>query len=136
MIAADTSVVIAAFAPWHEHHETARAALAGTPYLPDHCSIEVYATLTRLPHPFRVPGVVAVEYLDRRFGDRRLVLPAERLRELPARLAALEIVGGATYDALVAATATAHRALIRTLDRRAERIYRALGADYELLVGV
>ena len=134
MNAFDTSVVVAAFAPWHEYHDTARKALGREPYLPDHCALEVYATLTRLPDPFRVPADTAAEYLERRFGGRRLLVPPEEARLLPTKLAALGVVGGATYDALVATTALAHGALLRTLDRRAEPVYRALGATYEVLV--
>ena len=131
----DTSVVVAAFAPWHEHHEVARKAMGRQPYLADHCSLEVYATLTRLPDPFRVPAETAATYLERRFGARRLSLPTEELRGLPERLAALGVMGGSTYDALVGATALANGAVLKTLDRRAEHVYRALGVDYELVGG-
>jgi predicted nucleic acid-binding protein len=133
VIAADTTVVVAAFAPWHEHHDAARAALGRRPYLPDHCALEAYATLTRLPDPFRAPADIVVEFLDRRFGRRRLEPTATAVRGLPARLAALGIVGGSTYDALVAVTAAAHDARLKTLDRRAEVVYQALGVDYELV---
>ncbi len=37
MKAADTSVVVAAFASWHETHEPARRALDGGLQLPEHC---------------------------------------------------------------------------------------------------
>ena len=134
MIAADTSVVVAAFAPWHEHHDAARESLGRRPYLPEHCAVEVYATLTRLPHPFRAPADTVAEYLERRFGDRRLQAPSPTVRLLPAQLAGLGILGGATYDALIAVTAQASNATLKTLDRRAEPVYRALGIRYELVV--
>jgi hypothetical protein len=44
--------------------------------------------------------------------------------------ATLGISGGAAYDALVAITAADKGATLRTLDTRAERIYRRLGAGY------
>lgn len=49
MIAADTSVVVAAFASWHEGHESALVALARRPRLPGHVALESYSVLTRLP---------------------------------------------------------------------------------------
>ena len=55
------------------------------------------------------------------------------MRALPARLAAVGVVGGSCYDALVAVTAMGHGLVLHTLDRRAERTYRLLGAPYELL---
>lgn len=134
MIAVDTSVAIAAFAPWHEYHEAARAALGRRPYLPDHCALEVYATLTRLADPFRAPPGTVAEFLKRRFGGRHLRLESENLHNLPAELAALGIIGGATYDALIAVTARSNGATLRTLDRRAEPIYRALGMEYEIVI--
>jgi hypothetical protein len=49
--AADTSVVVAAFASWHEHHLRARKALDGGLQMIDHCALETYSVLTRLPAP-------------------------------------------------------------------------------------
>lgn len=132
--AVDTSVAVAAFAPWHEAHKTALAAARGA-YLPAHCAMETYSTLTRLPEPFRSPAEVVAQYLVRRFADRWLFLPGEALMALPSQLAELGILGGAVYDALVAATARHNDATLRTLDERAQRTYHALGADYEV-VGV
>lgn len=43
------------------------------------------------------------------------------------------IVGGATYDALIAATAAAHGATLLTLDRRARVTYDRVGCRNELL---
>lgn len=134
MIAVDTSVVVAVFAPWHEHHDAARKSIGRRPYLPEHCGLEAYATLTRLPDPFRAPPDTVAAYLERRFGDRRLQAPASAVRSLPSLLAEFGILGGATYDALIAITAKATHASLKTLDRRAETVYRAFGIDYELVV--
>jgi hypothetical protein len=53
LIAADTSLVVALFASWHEAHDAAREALPGEVRLPAHVLIESYSVLTRLPPPHR-----------------------------------------------------------------------------------
>jgi hypothetical protein len=59
MRAVDSSVVIAAFATWHEHHAIARKAMAGRPRLVAHAAVESYSVLTRLPPPHRAhPSIV------------------------------------------------------------------------------
>ena len=67
MKAADTSVVIAAFASWHEHHEQARRALDASLKLIEHCALESYSVLTRLPSPHRTSARVARDFLQARF---------------------------------------------------------------------
>ena len=67
MIAADTSLVIAAFASWHEQHEPARRALDAGLRLIEHCALETYSVLTRLPPPHRVSGDIVREFLGVRF---------------------------------------------------------------------
>ena len=42
--AADTSLVVAAFASWHETHEPARRALDGGLRLIEHCALETYSS--------------------------------------------------------------------------------------------
>lgn len=51
MTAVDTSLVVAAFASWHERHEAARRAMDGGVRLIEHCALETYSVLTRLPAP-------------------------------------------------------------------------------------
>jgi hypothetical protein len=131
-IAVDTSVAVAAFAPWHESHRIALEAVRDT-RLPAHCGIETYSTLTRLPAPLRAPPAVVAEYLGRRFEGRWIFPGVASMIGLPTTLAALGIAGGAGYDALVAITVMDNDAVLRTLDIRAERVYRLLGADYEFL---
>ncbi|MHB8464675.1 MAG: PIN domain-containing protein [Acidimicrobiales bacterium] len=133
MIAVDTSVVVAAFAPWHEDHDAAMKSMRRRPHLPAHCGLESYATLTRLPEPFRAAGGIVADYLARRFAKRWLVPPAESVRGLPAILTQAGILGGASYDGLVAFTAREHGATLHTLDRRAEATYRTLEVRYEFL---
>jgi len=48
--AVDSSVVIAAFATWHEAHTTAVRVLAGRPRIPAACALETYAVLTSKHH--------------------------------------------------------------------------------------
>jgi hypothetical protein len=56
--AADSSVVVAAFASWHEHHRQARKALDGGIHMIDHCALETYSVLTRLPLRTVVPRLI------------------------------------------------------------------------------
>ena len=133
MKAVDTSVIIAAFASWHESHALARQALDQGPSLIAHCALETYSVLTRLPAPHRVAADVAAEYLHLRFPGEPLVLPAAELATLVTRLAEAGIAGGAVYDALVAATAAHHGVTVLTLDARAERTYARVGASFKML---
>lgn len=133
MIAVDSSVVVAAFATWHEAHDSAVSALARNPRLPAHVLIESYSVLTRLPPPHRAPGAVVAEFLAAEFGNELLLLPANAHRDLIELAARKGLAGGAIYDALVAATALHARATLLTRDRRAAATYAAVGADFELI---
>ena len=133
MIALDTSVVVAAFATWHEGHSSAVAALAHRPRLPVHVIVEAYSVLTRLPPPHRAPGKIAAAFLRERFPEPPLVLPSASQRDLVDFAARAELLGGAIYDALVAATARRASATLLTRDRRAVPVYEAVGVRFELL---
>ena len=130
----DTSVVVAGFASWHESHDAARRALDEGPALVAHCALEAYSVLTRLPAPHRAPAHVVAEFLAARFPGAWLALPPAAHARLLARLPDLGILGGAVYDALIAATAAHRRATLWTLDRRAEGTYRRVGVAYEAVV--
>jgi predicted nucleic acid-binding protein len=132
--AVDTSVVVAAFASWHEQHESARKALDGGARLIDHCSLETYSVLTRLPPPHRCTGEVVRDFLRLRFTDPYLRLDGREHKEFVFGLPEHAVTGGAAYDALVAATAVAHSAELITCDRRASSIYERYGARVVLLV--
>ena len=106
MKAADTSVVVAAFASWHSSHEAARRILDGGLSLIEPCALETYSVLTRLPAPHRTPGIVVREFLHSRFPQPFLRLSAPAYREFVLALADGGIHGGGAYDALVAATAS------------------------------
>lgn len=133
MIALDSSVVIACFGHWHEHHDVARSTLASDPRLPAHAGLEAYSVLTRLPEPFRAePGLVA-EFLSRAFRADRLLLDAVAQAALPERLAGLGISGGSVYDAVIGLTACAAGAELVTLDRRALGNYERCAVPARLL---
>lgn len=127
MNAADTSAVVAAFASWHEHHRQAQAALDAGLRVIDHCALETYSVLTRLPPPHRCPGTVVRDFLRLRFAEPFLRLDERAYREFLLALPEHAVAGGSAYDALVAATAAAHAATLVTCDRRAASVYESYG---------
>ena len=133
MTALDTSVVIAAFAPWHESHTTARQAVTADAVVPAHVLTETYAVLTRMPEPFRMDAATVADYLTRQWAGRVLAPDAELYESLTTTTAAAGVKGGATYDALVGLTAHSCGHELLSLDLRAERTYRSLGIPYQLL---
>lgn len=133
MKAADTSLVIAAFASWHENHEAARRALDGGLSLIEHCALETYSVLTRLPPPHRTSGGVVRDFLAARFPRPFLRLSEQACREFILELPDRGVNGGAAYDALVAATAAGCGAELVTCDRRALPVYERYGVRAQLL---
>jgi predicted nucleic acid-binding protein len=131
--AADTSVVVAAFASWHERHEGARKALDGGLRLIEHCALETYSVLTRLPPPHRAPSMLVCDFLAARFPQPLLRLSVKAYKEFVLGMPDRAVTGGAAYDALVAATAAAHRAELVTCDRRALPMYERYGVRTQLL---
>ena len=133
MTALDTSVVIAAFAPWHEAHTAARRAVTSEAVIPAHVVTETYAVLTRMPAPFRMDAATVAAYLARQWGGRVIAPGAELYESLTAAAATAGVMGGGTYDALVGLTAHSLGHELLSLDLRAERTYRSLGIAYRLL---
>jgi len=131
--AADTSLVIAAFASWHESHEAARRALDGGLRLIEHCALETYSVLTRLPPPHRISGEVVRDFLTARFPQPFLRLSAQAYKDFILGLPDRGVTGGAAYDALVAATAADCGVELVTCDRRALPVYERYGAQTQLL---
>jgi predicted nucleic acid-binding protein len=131
--AADTSVVVAAFASWHEKHAAARAALDDGLRLPHHCALEVYSVLTRLPPPHRVAPEVVRDFLAARFRAPFLRLSPGAYKKFLFGLPERQVVGGATYDALVAATVAASHSELVTCDRRAAPIYDRFGVRVQVI---
>lgn len=133
MKAADSSVAIAAFASWHEHHERARAILDQGVRLVEHCALETYSVLTRLPSPHRCSGIVVRDFVQARFPEPFLRLDAPAWRRFMMDLPERELAGGAIYDALVAATAAQHDAELISCDRRAAAVYESYGVKATIL---
>jgi predicted nucleic acid-binding protein len=125
--AADTSLVVAAYASWHESHAAAREALDVGLRLIEHCALETYSVLTRLPAPHRSSGDVVRDFLRSRFPRPFLRLGDRAYREFILGLPNHDIAGGSSYDALVAATAAGCGAELLTCDRRALPIYDRYG---------
>lgn len=134
MIAPDTSVVVAAFASWHEGHRAAHAALSRDSRLPAHVATESYSVLTRLPPPHRVTAEVVVGYLVEKFSEPWLTLSAAEHSTLLREASAKGITGGALYDAVIAATARKAGATLLTRDHRAIRVYDALDVPHRLVI--
>ena len=133
MIALDTSVVVAAFASWHEAHAGAAALLAREPRLPAHVVVETYSVLTRLPPPHRAAAEIVERFLAESFPHPALGLSPREQSDLVRLAAQHELTGGAIYDLLVARTAQEAGARLLTRDRRAVAAYHAVGVEYELL---
>ena len=133
MKAADTSLVIAAFASWHESHEAARRALDSGLRLIEHCALETYSVLTRLPPPHRTSGEMVREFLTARFPEPWLRMNEQAYKEFILGLPDHGVTGGAAYDALVAATAAGCDAELVTCDRRALPVYERYGLRAKLL---
>ena len=134
MKAADTSLVVAAFASWHQAHDPARRALDAGLGLIEHCALESYSVLTRLPPPHRAPGEVVRDFIAARFPGPLLRLSTAAYRDFVLALPEHQVTGGAAYDALVAATAAAHDAELVTCDRRALPLYERYGVRCNLIV--
>lgn len=134
MKAVDSSVVIAAFASWHEHHAVARKAMAARPRLIAHAAVESYSVLTRLPPPHRASPDIVHAFITGRFIEPFLTLSETGYQELLATVAAGQILGGPAYDALIAFTAAEHNATLMSLDQRAAATYETVGAQVEQLL--
>jgi predicted nucleic acid-binding protein len=132
--AVDSSVVIAAFATWHEHHAIARTAMSARPRMIAHAAIESYSVLTRLPPPHRAHPSIVHAFIAERFTEPFLTLSETGYPELLGTIAAGHILGGPAYDALIALIAVEHQATLLSLDQRATPTYEAVGAAIEQLV--
>jgi predicted nucleic acid-binding protein len=98
-----------------------------------HAAIETYSVLTRLPPPHRASEDVVAEFLRRRFAGRWVGLSVNDQREVLASFSSLGITGGATYDALIGASAVRADATLVSCDERALAVYVAVGADVDLV---
>ncbi len=132
-LALDPSVAIPLLVSTHTHHEAVVRWWAGrTVVLAGHASIETYAVLTRLPGNTRVVARDAARLLEARFGAP---LPLARTGpELYEELAALEIAGGAVYDAIIGIAARDADAVLATRDARARSTYERVGASIDVVL--
>jgi predicted nucleic acid-binding protein len=130
---ADSSLVIAAFASWHESHDVARREVDAGIRVVEHCTLETLSVLTRLPPPHRASGDLVRDFLRERFPRPFLRLSAKAYRKFLFELSEQGIAGGAVYDALIAATAAEHGAQLVSCDRRAATNYERYGVRFALL---
>jgi predicted nucleic acid-binding protein len=130
VIAPDSSVVIAALAPWHAAHGPCRAALAeGDAMLPAHVAFETTSALSRMPEGRRIAPGVVLTALERDFRRPWLALDADEMRDALRRAVAAGVRGGALYDALIAATAAGRAAIVISADRRALPTYSSMDVE-------
>lgn len=135
LLALDTSVAVPLLVQTHREHRTVVTWWAGRELcLSGHAAVETFSVLTRLPGDLRVDAEDAAVLLRQRFAPT-LCLSAETTQDLPSRLAALGVAGGAVYDALVALAAHEHDALLVTRDLRARATYERVGVCVEVVAG-
>jgi predicted nucleic acid-binding protein len=132
LTAIDSSVLIPAVSPWHVEHARADQALGGVTDLRmiGHVMAETYSWLTR--NRPRTSPAVAARLLRSLPGPPLMLSPTGQLRLLEL-VGARGIMGGAVYDALIAATALEADARLLSRDQRASRTYEAVGVRFELI---
>lgn len=138
--ALDSSAVVAALSPWHEHHAPASKALddaLAEPELvvvPAHVLVESFSVLTRLPPPHRVRPSAAWAALSGTFEAvaRRPSLDGSEIGEYLGTLAREDVGGGAVYDALIVFAARSAGAE-RILTLNAAHLRRFAVADLEVV---
>ncbi len=122
----DTSVLVAAFCSWHQHHDRASRAVEAVLRRPQRAVlaapvlVETYAVLTRLPPPHRLSATATASLLRDNLAALRIVaLDGEQSWNLIEDLARSGVAGGRSYDALIVACAIrAGVTRVLTLNRR------------------
>lgn len=133
LLVLDTSAAIALLDDGSERRERLLARIGNLRVgLAGHAAFEAYSALTRMRPPARLSPAQATELLAQEFPETRHPSAASQA-ELFATLAERGIAGGAVYDALVAIAAVEHDAILISFDRRAARVYQAVGARFEIL---
>ena len=121
----DTSVVVGALTLADESvRAECEKALRSSPAPIAHVFLETYSVLTRLPAPLRMTGMQAGTFLSQAFPKSPLAIGPDENRKLLDVLMHEHIIGGSTYDALIAFTSVKHSAQLITRDRRAAATYR------------
>ena len=108
----ETSCLVAAILPQHEHHDAtasnlARRRAAGqTIVMAAHAVLEAYAVLTRLPPPHRLSPADASAVLARNWAKAETVaLTASESWRVLEQLGAKGVGGGRVYDGCISACA-------------------------------
>lgn len=134
-ILVDTSVAVPLVLTSHDAHDSVNSSIGSrSTALAGHAAAETYAVLTRLPGDARLAPPDAIRLLTGRFEPTAL-LDARSARRSLALLADLGIVGGATYDGLIALAAKKAELPLVSRDRRAEGTYRRVGVSIEMVIG-
>jgi predicted nucleic acid-binding protein len=102
--------MIAAVCAWHEHHAAATAEIEARLsrgerlMIPAHALAETYAVLTRFPAPNRLSTADAWSLIEANFihAEQVTALSGHAYVRLLGRLAANNLGGGRTYDAIIA----------------------------------
>jgi predicted nucleic acid-binding protein len=130
----DSSVIIRAVTTVDiSEREQLQDLIADSPIAIAHVLAEAFATLTRLPQPFRLSPLDCHAFLTIAFHAQPMSLsPAGYLRILEF-LAERDLVGGASYDCLIAETARENNAVLVSLDHRAAVRYSMLGVEHRLV---
>jgi predicted nucleic acid-binding protein len=134
VIAPDSSVVIAAIAPWHAAHRPALAALSEVDVrLPAHVALESTSALSRMPEGYRMSPALVLQVLEQNFSKPWLALSGKDQQSWLSKAVEKGVRGGALYDALIAATAVKYGATLISADRRAQPTYEAMGVQAEFV---
>jgi len=133
LVLLDTSAALALVDPTHQFHGAVLDAVSGHSLgLSGHAAHELFSVLTRLPFPARLSAPDAARLIATNFpGTKHLSAPASA--RLTEELAELGVVGGAVFDALVAACARQHGVKLITCDQRAQSTYSTLKVAYLLV---
>jgi predicted nucleic acid-binding protein len=130
----DSSVVIRATTCQDSHdRERLQNVIAESPVALAHVLAESYATLTRLPSPFRLTPKQCAAFLTSAFRAEPLTVSSHGYLRVLKLLSEQGISGGAVYDCLIAETAREHDVTLVSLDKRAIANYALIGAVHELL---
>lgn len=130
LIAADSSVLVAALVTWHERHKPAAAALETalarkSLVIPAPALIEAYSILTRLPAQHRLAHSDAYHLLKTSFSTARIAGHATRdTWSLLRRWSVAPLGGGDTYDAVIVeiAKSTGAKSLLSFRRRELEKV--------------
>ena len=129
VIAVDTSVAIPAMLAGHDAHAAClRLVQDHHPPLAGHAAVEAFSVLTRLGDGRRLSPARAVSLLETNFAPT--IWPdGGMLDSFLRRCADVGAAGGAVFDGLVAIAAMSSGSQLASLDRRAGRLYRAMGVE-------